>query len=236
MCCVVLIFLVFLVCFLVTIHNFWEERHCCWNLWFTSTPFAVWALLGPSITPSVIFHYLRPGAISTHWQSNWQAVTVSGLSRIHWAIHSGRCPPLAEVAVSVNSSSSTVCLWCGDRGDVWPHRLELKLRSAEKCAALPPPDFQDFIPVETSNLFRVDLQLLQWYLKNSCIRFRFGFLESLDWRAGSQIHLNISHHGKWKVWMGSESQGKPTASFFARVIHTFGPSYNSYFLFQKIHT
>ena len=52
---------------------------------------------------------------------------------------------------------------------------------------------------------------------------------------GCQIYTSLIIASEKCGW-GSESQLKPTASFFARVIHTFGPSYNSYFLFQKIHT
>ena len=65
-----------------------------------------------------------------------------------------KLPTLAKGCCSICELSqlyNCVCLWCGDRGDVWPHRPHLKLRSLEKCATLPYPHFPDFIPVKTSN-------------------------------------------------------------------------------------
>ena len=132
--------------------------------------------------------------------------------------------PGTAAALSVNSSMWSMALWsclwcgdrrwmyCGDRGDVWPHRLQLKLRSLEKCATL-----------------------LSWTFKTfSDLNLIFNPSSSIPFQLPAYFHSPISHGSKWKVWT---RQLEPTeANFFAGSFIPGAPFYNSTQTFyKKIH-
>ena len=137
---------------------------------------------------------LLQGTISSWWHSNWQSVTVWGLSRTHWAFHPAPLLPsvvACDLEITGGMYGFAASSWCF-----------VHLKNAQPC----PFRLSRYVFFTTAEFSKLDSKQLHTKLKEeghqylnfqylqpiSFPQFQFSFLLIFNWTG--------SHHGNYSSW------------------------------------